>query len=167
MAEDGQDRRGGQGQGVSAVQGPGHLLWQAVNRWQRRQKRVLTPFGLTPVQFILLAGLQDLAAQGVSPVTQSVLAKHCRTDPMMTSQVLRALEKRRLVERRTDKSDGRAMALAATDAGAKVAREAGAAVDTAQTAFFAALGDDVTAFGDALTLLMGERPRRRVAARRG
>lgn len=149
-----------------AVRSTGYRLWQVVNLWQRRQKEALAPFELTPVQFLLLAGLLDLANRADGPVTQTTLARHCRTDPMMTSQVLRYLEGAGLVNRREHDGDGRAMAVGILDTGAELARRASAVVDEAESKFFAALGSDTPAFGDALTLLTGERPRRRVPARR-
>ncbi len=149
------------------VRTTGYLLWQAVNRWQRRQKKALQPFGLTPVQFLLLAGLGELANSVSGPVTQAALARHCGTDPMMTSQVLRVLQGQDLVARRSHDGDGRAVALTVTAAGRALARRAVEAVAKSDDAFFAALGADVPAFGDALALLIGEKPRRRVQARRG
>jgi DNA-binding MarR family transcriptional regulator len=77
---------------------PGLLLWQVTNQWQAATRAALTPLGLTHVQFVLLASLTWLDASG--PVTQKQLADHAVTDPMMTSQVLRALERRGLMERR-------------------------------------------------------------------
>lgn len=145
----------------------GYLLWQVVNRWQRRQKQALAPFGLTPVQFLLLAGLRDLAQDGESPVTQVTLARHCRTDPMMTSQVLRVLEGQELISRRAHHDDGRAMLLDLTERGRTTVGQALEAVAHSDDAFFAALGSDVPAFGDALALLAGEKRRRRVPAGRG
>ncbi|MCG8547367.1 MAG: MarR family transcriptional regulator [Alphaproteobacteria bacterium] len=153
--------------GGGPARSTGYLLWHVVNLWQRRQKQVLAPFQLTPVQYLLLAGLRDLRAVGDHAVTQTVLARHCRTDPMMTSQVLRVLEKQGFVARRVHDGDGRAVAVAATAAGESLVRRAADAVETAEREFFEALGPDVRAFGDALTLLTGERPRRRVPARRG
>lgn len=149
------------------VRTTGYLLWQAVNRWQRRQKKTLQPFGLTPVQFLLLAGLGELADATGGPVTQVALARHCGTDPMMTSQVLRVLEGQELVARRSHDGDGRAVALAITASGRALVRRAIEAVAKSDDAFFAALGEDVPAFGDALALLVGEKRRRRVQARRG
>jgi DNA-binding MarR family transcriptional regulator len=151
----------------ATAQTTGYLLWQVVNRWQRGQKKALRPFGLTPVQFLLLSGLNDLGASDDGAVTQTVLARHCRTDPMMTSQVLRTLEKQRLVERRTHDGDGRAVALVITSGGRALVRRAVDAVAETDGAFFAALGTDVPAFGNALSLLAGEKPRRRVQAGRG
>lgn len=149
------------------VRNTGYLLWQAVNRWQRRQKKALQPFGLTPVQFLLLAGLGELADVSGGPVTQAALARHCGTDPMMTSQVLRVLQGQDLVARGIHDGDGRAVALTITAAGRTLAGRAVDAVAKSDNAFFAALGADVPAFGNALALLVGEKPRRRVQARRG
>jgi len=53
-----------------------------------------------------------------------------------------------------------------TEAGQSVVAPAIEAVDAAEDEFFAALGPNVSAFGDALTLLTGERPRHRVRAGR-
>src|SRR5260221_8293701 len=89
---------------------PGFLLWQVTNRWQAAQRATLKPFGLTHVQFVLLASLTWLDAEG--PVTQRSLAEHAATDEMMTSQVLRVLEERGFVERAQHPSDGRARPLA-------------------------------------------------------
>lgn len=148
-----------------AARNTGYLLWQAVNRWQRMQKQALAPFNLTPVQFLLLSGVRELSTSG-EPPTQTVLARHCRTDPMMTSQVIRALEKERLVSRHAHDGDGRAMVVDVTESGQSVLAAAIEAVDRAEDEFFAALGPNVSAFGDALTLLTGERPRHRVRAGR-
>lgn len=145
----------------------GYLLWHVVNLWQRRQKEALAPFDLTPVQYLLLAGLVTLKASERRPVNQSTLARHCRTDPMMTSQVLRALERVGLVVRRLDTGDGRAIGVALTEKGHDRQREARPAVADVEQGFFEALGPDVPAFGDALTVLSGRRPRRRVRAVRG
>src|SRR5919199_6178960 len=95
-------------------QTPGFLLWQAANRWQQRQRAALAAVGLTPVQFILLAGVATLAEDDTPPLTQARVARHARTDAMMTSQVLRALERRKLVRRVAHPTDTRARLLRPT-----------------------------------------------------
>lgn len=133
---------------ASAEESTGLLLWQVTNRWQAAQRAALKPHGLTHVQFVLLASLTWLAAGG--PVSQRQLADHAATDPMMTSQVLRALEQRGLVERLPHPSDGRARALAVTSHGRALANQANVAVEACDAAFFAALGKDAAAFTFAL-----------------
>ena len=125
----------------SAGASPGLLLWQVTNRWQAAQRAALKPFGLTHVQFVLLASLAWLETDG--PITQRGLADHAATDPMMTSQVLRALEREGLVERRPHPSDGRAHVLAVTAAGAELANRAVVAVERCDRDFFAPLEGEV------------------------
>ena len=43
---------------------PGFLLWQVTNKWQAAQRAALKPFGLTHVQFVLLASLTWLDSGG-------------------------------------------------------------------------------------------------------
>ena len=107
---------------AAADESPGLLLWQVTNRWQAAQRAALRPLGLTHVQFVLLASLTWLRSGGT--VSQRDLADHAATDPMMTSQVLRALEGRGLVERTRDPDDHRARSVTVTRAGRALANRA-------------------------------------------
>src|ERR671913_2064028 len=89
---------------ASPAASTGVLLWQAVNRWQRGQRRALRDAGLSHLQVMLLASVTALAEQD-EPVTQVMLARHARIDAMTTSQVLRTLEKKKLVRRGDHPSD--------------------------------------------------------------
>lgn len=122
----------------SADDSPGFLLWQVANRWQAAQRAVLKPYDLTHVQFVLLASLAWLDVD--EPVTQRDLADHAATDPMMTSQVVRALERRKLVRRPAHPEDGRARALTITKQGRALANEAVVAVEACDRTFFAPAG---------------------------
>jgi DNA-binding MarR family transcriptional regulator len=146
----------------AAEQSPGFLLWHLENLWQRQQRRALDPFGVTTVQFLLLSGLADSGAS--ETMSQIALAGRCRTDPMMTSQVVRTLTQMGLVERSRDNIDKRAFAVCLTEEGRALRIRAEAAVRTVEDTFFAALGSDVPAFANALRVLGGERPRQRVQA---
>lgn len=137
----------------SAEESPGLLLWQVTNRWQAAQRAALKPYGLTHVQFVLLASLTWLHGAAGAPVTQKALADHAVTDPMMTSQVLRALEARDLLRRLPHPHDRRARALAPTEEGAALANRAVAAVEACDRAFFAALGQDTALFARSLRAL--------------
>jgi DNA-binding MarR family transcriptional regulator len=135
----------------SADESPGLLLWQVTNRWQQAQRAALKPFELTHAQFVLLASLTWLDLD--APVTQRRLADHAATDPMMTSQVLRALESRGLVKRRPHPDDRRAWALNATARGRSLANRAVVAVEACDDRFFARLGKDKARFTEALRSL--------------
>ncbi len=122
----------------SADQSPGLLLWQVTNRWQAAQRAALKPYGVTHVQFVVLASLTYLTADG--PVTQKGLADHAVLDPMMTSQVLRALEGTGLVVREDHPTDRRAKALSVTPEGRALANRTVKAVEACDAEFFAPLG---------------------------
>ncbi len=123
---------------ADADDSPGLLLWQVSNRWQAAQRAALKPYGLTHVQFVLLASLTWLDAEG--PVTQRRLADHAATDPMMTSQVLRVLESAGYLTREPHPVDARARALVVTRAGAALASRANQAVEACDAEFFGRLG---------------------------
>jgi DNA-binding MarR family transcriptional regulator len=118
---------------------PGFLVWQVTNSWQRMQRAALAELDLTHVQFVLLASVSWM--QGEGPLTQARLAEQVRTDPMMTSQVLRALEGKGLIRRAPHPTDARARALEPTEAGLALARQAIVRVEAVDAAFFAPLGD--------------------------
>ena len=65
---------------------PGYMFWLTSNLWQRKMVKALKPTGLTPVQFVLLAGVAWLERKP-EPITQVRLARQAKTDVMMTSQV--------------------------------------------------------------------------------
>jgi len=114
---------------------PGLLLWRVSNAWSAAQRAALAPHGLTHPQFVLLASLSFL--DHAAPVMQKQLAHHAGMDPMTTSQVLRALEAKGLVERRPHPSDARARALAVTREGLALANRTVAVVEAVDRDFFA------------------------------
>ena len=134
---------------ADASDSPGLLLWRVTNDWQAAQRAALKPFGLTHVQFVLLASLTWLAD---GPVTQKELAAHAATDPMMTSQVVRALADRGLVRREPHPEDGRAVALQVTEDGVALANRAVVVVEECDRRFFAPLGDPRRFTADLRTL---------------
>jgi len=115
---------------------PGFLLWRATLRWQRAVAAALAPFELTHVQFVLLACAWWLNEHGERP-NQAAVARQAGTDVKMTSQVLRALEGRGLLERRPDGDDARARVIVATRKGRALAPKAIAAVEAVDAEFFA------------------------------
>src|SRR5215211_1656233 len=102
---------------------PGYLLWHATLRWQRGIAKALGPLDLTHVQFVLLACTWWLNEQGERP-TQIALAAQAGTDVKMTSQVVRSLERKGLLEREVDVADTRARRLEVTNRGAQLAQRA-------------------------------------------
>ena len=124
---------------------PGFVLWQLSNRWQQHMRAVLSPLGLTHVQFVLLASTAWLEAHSVT-ITQVTLAHHAQIDVMMTSQVVRTLEEKGLITRAPQLTDTRAKVVSLTDAGRILVQQATAQVEEADAQFFAPLAEQVSAF---------------------
>jgi DNA-binding MarR family transcriptional regulator len=117
---------------------PGFLLWHATLRWQRGIAAALAPLDLTHVQFVLLACAWWLNDRGERP-NQMTLAEQAGTDVKMTSQVVRSLERKGLLERELDPHDTRAKRVRVTRAGARLAPLAIDAVERVDEEFFAAI----------------------------
>jgi DNA-binding MarR family transcriptional regulator len=105
------------------------------------------------VQFVLLASLWWLEDHEPEAPTQARLAEQAGTDPMMTSQVLRKLEARGLLERASDPNDTRARRLHLTPAGRDLIARALADVERADVDYFAPLANRHEAFIEALATL--------------
>ena len=114
---------------------PGFLLWHATLRGQRGVAQALRPLDLTHVQFVLLACTWWLNEQGEQP-NQVALAAQAGTEIRMTSQVVRSLERKGLIERAVDESDTRARLLRVTRRGARLAPRAIEVVEAADAEFF-------------------------------
>lgn len=118
----------------------GFLLWHATLEWQRQVAAALKTLDLTHVQFVLLAGTNWLEERG-HPPSQRELADHSGTDAMMTSQVVRALERAGLVRRLPDPDDARVKRLSTTAEGADLARRAVALVEDVDRRVFGEVDD--------------------------
>ena len=132
---------------------PGFLLWQVTNSWQREIRRALKGIGLTHVQFVLLTAT-DWLSEARLPTTQSNVAKFAHTDVMMTSEVVRTLERKGLVVVEENPSDRRAHALRVTSKGKQRVAIALELVEDADGVFFGPLARDSARFVEMLDLLI-------------
>ena len=124
---------------TKAEKSPGFLLWQVTNKWQKKQREALEPFGLTHVQFVLLAGLYYLKKVMNQTVTQIELAEFTSADPMMTSQVLRVLLQKGIIQRQRSYFDKRAFELDVTPIGEDLAKKTFPVVEKVDEEFFGVL----------------------------
>jgi MarR family transcriptional regulator, organic hydroperoxide resistance regulator len=139
------------GQAAATPSIPGFLMWRATNAWQRAQRAALESFGLTHVQFALLATLAaDDAKKGLS---QAEISARSGVDPMTTSQVVRILESRDLVVRTASPDDKRAQRVTLSTNGRATVRKAQPKVEKADAAFFAKAGKNAAAMTAALQAL--------------
>jgi DNA-binding MarR family transcriptional regulator len=142
-------------QHADAADSTGLVLWRVTLAWQREIRAALAPHDLTHVQFVLLATTWWLARDGGRP-TQAEVAAHAGSDAMMTSQVLRKLMARGLLERVHDDRDARVRRVLPTAAGEDVLGPALADVEAVDARFFGALGSRRDAFTADLGRLAGD-----------
>lgn len=114
---------------------PGFLLWKVSNAWQRAVRAALAPYDLTHSQFVILATATWYSAS--ETLTQARLAELSGVDPMTTSQIVRALERARMIVRDDHPDDPRAKSITVSAAGKAKVKEAIVAVEDADDAFFA------------------------------
>ena len=126
-----------------------YAYFYAYFAWKRKIESTLLPHDLTHVQFMLLMTLGFLKKNGAY-VSQNDLAKFLSFDVTMTSQVLRALEKRGLLKRYQKEGNERSKFSELTDAG--IAKIQGAAKDllAAEESFFKSLGENKQGFDEHL-----------------
>jgi len=119
--------------------------------WRRKVTEKLDEVGLTYVQFSLLASVSYLNHHGPAP-SQAELAEHTGMDVMMTSQVVRTLERDRLVKRITDKNDARVKRVVSTAKGQNVVSAAIEIVNEVNDDVFGVI-EDLDRFKDSLRLV--------------
>ncbi len=131
----------------------GFLLWQVHNRWQREIRKVLKTFDLTHTQFVILASAYWLALRE-DTVTQVQIARLSHSDVMMTSNVIRALEKKDLLKRREHRTDTRAKAVLLTEKGEALLQKAVPEVEAFDRRFFSVTEERVRFNRSLLDLLI-------------
>lgn len=114
---------------------PGFLLWKASTKWRRHVEAALLQVGLTPTQFVLLAGIGWLT-QDNKKATQVELARHCELDIAMTSQILRMMERKGYVVRIREEGNDRAKYPRLTPEGVQLVELAMPLVESADAKFF-------------------------------
>ena len=137
----------------NAEESTGFLLWQVTNLWQREIKKALEKYELTHSQFVLLASIHWLTLDKQS-VTQILLSKHTKIDPMTTSTVLRTLQTKGLIKRQEHETDTRAKTVGLTDIGLKNIKKAIKTVEQFDKQFFGSLDSNTKDFNKKLNILL-------------
>ncbi len=113
----------------------GFLLWKTNNLWQREIKRTLKKYDLTHTQFVILSSTYWLSMKREN-ITQVEIANFINIDKMMTSNVIRKLIEKKLLDRKEHKIDTRAKVVRLTDKGIRVLKNSLQEVEAFDTIFF-------------------------------
>ena len=121
----------------SAEESPGFLLWRVSTLWRRAIEAVLKPLGLTHPQFVILATTGWLTRAG-EKASQVEIGRLAALDPNTTSQILRGLQAKGLIERSHNKNE-RSKYPTLTSNGSESLAKAMPAVESADAIFFASV----------------------------
>jgi DNA-binding MarR family transcriptional regulator len=122
--------------------GFGYTLMHAAQTWRTEATAVLKPHGLTVPQFLVVMALYRQARHDWAPLTQTEVAVRLGMDANTTSQVVRGLERRDILQRTRHPEDARARALVLTEAGAILARDASADARRLNDTYFSVISAD-------------------------
>jgi DNA-binding MarR family transcriptional regulator len=131
----------------------GFLLWQVSMLWQRSVNDVLSECGLTHAQFVVLAAAGWLTHEQES-ITQTDIANHANIDKMMTSTILRGLQKNGLIIRTEHKTDTRAKTVKLTNNGQIILKRALVLVEEIDSNLIAPLRQNSIAFAQHLRTIV-------------
>jgi MarR family transcriptional regulator, organic hydroperoxide resistance regulator len=117
--------------------GLGYLLITSAHAWRTSLGHRLGPLGLTPAQFFVLMAVHRRTRTGQPALSQRQIAQKTGMDVNVVSQVIRALERRGILERGPHPSDSRALTVTLSPSGSKLAIASSAIARRLNDEFFA------------------------------
>ncbi len=131
----------------------GYLLWQISNLRQRKINLELTGIDLTYPQFVVLVGIHWLK-QDNRIVNQVLLINFTKMDKSVVSSVLKLLEKKEIVIRKTDPQDTRAKTLDLSNKGLTKLEKAMEIINQVDKKFFDITKPDIDNFNGLLIKIL-------------
>jgi DNA-binding MarR family transcriptional regulator len=120
---------------------PGYLFWKVFNTWSRQLRSRLEELDLTQAQYSILAATAYLGSAD-KLISQQAVAQQLSMDKMMVSDVVKTLERKKLMTRKPHPADGRAMTLHLTSLGRETLKRAIPTVEAVDEDFFGKLGPE-------------------------
>ncbi len=132
---------------------PGLLFWRAYQLWQRKIKQALEIYGITQVQYAIMAAI-GYHTPTQKHITQQFVAEQLSMDKMMVSDVVKLLKEKKLLTKKAHPDDGRAFTLDLTREAKNILKKAVIAVESADEEYFSAIKkSDQSAFLESLISL--------------
>ena len=135
----------------------GFLILQVSNSWKNYHEEILKKHHhISYIQYVVLADIYWFTLRNKKQVTQAMLAKHTKIDPMTISYIFKGLEAKGYICRVTHPTDVRAKAVNLTQEGKDLLCQIVKTVAEADMKFFTALGKSAERFNrDLMKLLQG------------
>ena len=133
----------------------GFLMLQVSNLWKGSHSKALKKhWGLTHMQYIVLASIYWLKLHDTRPVTQTALAGHIRTDPANIAYLFRELGAKGYISRANHPANARTKIINLTQKGEELMRLAVSSVAEDDQKFFKTLGKNADFFNKYLNKLI-------------
>ena len=133
----------------------GYLLWQTSNLRQRKINVAFSDIDLTYPQFVILAGIHWLK-QDNKIVNQVLLIKFTKMDKSVVSSILKLLERKEIVLRKTDPKDTRAKTLDLSKIGIAKLKKAMKIITRVDSKFFDITKANVNRLNELLIKILRE-----------
>jgi DNA-binding MarR family transcriptional regulator len=133
----------------------GFLLLQVSNLWNNCHDKVLKQYyGISHMQFAVLASILWLVIKNGREVTQTILAHHTKINQMTISQMFKVLEAKGYIFRKTHSTDIRAKSVNLTQEGLDLMNKAAQTIWEVDAKFFKCLGRNTAGFNKCLSELL-------------
>lgn len=133
----------------------GYLLWQISNLRQRKINLSLNEINITYPQFVILAGIHWLKREH-KIVNQVLLINFTKMDKSVVSSILKLLEKKKIVIRKTDPNDTRAKTLELSNKGTSKLKKAMKIINQMDIEFFDKTSLKIDALNDTLIKILNK-----------
>lgn len=120
---------------------PGLLLWKISARWRRKLEQNLKAFNITHVQFYVLLNIA-LMTKASEKITQIDISRKAEIDIATISQILRHLDKKKIIKRQHLKNDERSKYISLTKLGTKIINDTMPVVQKMDKAFFNVIANE-------------------------
>lgn len=123
----------------------GLMFIKVYNKWHRLIKKELDNLSITHPQYVVLASLNYLNHQH-DEVRQIDISSFSDIDTVTVSDILKLLEKKELIERKSSQHDSRAKVVYLTTQGLDVTKKATQIIEKIDLDFFGSLNTEQTNF---------------------
>ena len=133
----------------------GFLMLQVSNLWKDFHSKALKKhWGLTYMQYVVLASIYWLKLHDTQPVTQGLLAHHIRTDPATIAYLFRELGAKGYITRVNHPTNARTKIIDLSQKGKDLMKQAISAIVEDDQRFFKSLGKNTDFFNRYLNRLI-------------
>ena len=125
----------------------GFLILQVSNLWSNYHDKALKKhYGLSHMQYAVLASVCWLVYHTNRQVTQSLLSQHTKISPMTISQIFKVLEAKGYIVRKKHPTDVRSKVVSLTELGNELMHRAFATIWEIDSKIFKVLGKNTSRF---------------------